>query len=120
MSEIIQLTLDFYIRMETGCAFTDKIRNLILLRDDDTCQQCGSKGKTTTYYRSDIRRQMVRSTLEIHHIDRNRNNNHLDNLITLCISCHKRLHAKSDEKLRIEKVRKENIIDGLYCLLIIE
>ena len=34
-------------------------------------------------------------TLQVHHINENRNDNREDNLITLCSSCHGRVHAKN-------------------------
>jgi len=53
-----------------------KIRNKILRRDNFQCVNCGSK-----------------RSLEIHHKNRwlDSNNNHLDNLITLCRKCHRQL-----------------------------
>ena len=55
-------------------------------RDNYQCQECGNKDDLT-----------------IHHIDRNgRNsknpNNDIDNLITLCRSCHSRIHGKEKMK----------------------
>lgn len=35
--------------------------------------------------------------LEVHHIDENRQNNNVENLILLCKSCHKKKHIKRDE-----------------------
>ena len=36
--------------------------------------------------------------LLVHHKDENRKNNNLDNLITLCKSCHQKLHTKRNAK----------------------
>ena len=44
---------------------------------DPSCSICG--------YNEDI------ALLEVHHIDENRKNNELDNLIVLCPMCHKKL-----------------------------
>ena len=82
----------------------------ILKQDNWSCQQCGSK-----------------ENLIIHHIDgQGRNsknpNNSLDNLITLCRSCHSRLHSKKywtakkmkgikmNEKLK-QMIRESNFFD---------
>lgn len=37
------------------------------------------------------------STLQVHHLDENRDNNEASNLVTLCVSCHQRLHSKNLE-----------------------
>jgi len=44
------------------------------------CQICG-------------RQLSLRDSWHIHHIDRNRRNNHLNNLILLCSSCHRKFHS---------------------------
>lgn len=51
---------------------------LVLERDNFTCQICDYVGK-----------DKYDTNIAIHHIDRNRNNNELENLITLCDKCHK-------------------------------
>ena len=51
-------------------------REIVLLRDDRMCVICS---KTTK--------------LCVHHIDKNRQNNTLENLATLCSSCHGKIHA---------------------------
>jgi len=38
-------------------------------------------------------------SLEIHHIDKNGKNNKKENLICLCILCHKKLHSKIYKKI---------------------
>lgn len=56
--------------------FNNKLKIKIKERDDWTCQECGFK---------DIYKNRK---LHIHHIDYNKNNNKLSNLISLCDSCH--------------------------------
>ncbi len=51
------------------------IRFKVLERDEFKCQRCGY------------------AFLEVHHIDGNRENNDLNNLITLCRKCHFEIHA---------------------------
>ena len=50
----------------------DKLRHRVYTRDDHTCQDCGAKPKVVF----------------AHHIDFDRDNNKLSNLITLCRGCH--------------------------------
>lgn len=59
-------------------------RSLVLERDNYTCQDCGNKGNT------------------IHHKNENKNNNSIDNLVTLCGSCHTIRHWKN-HKDKLEK-----------------
>jgi hypothetical protein len=44
-------------------------------KDENCCEFCGEDNK-----------------LEVHHLDEDRNNNDIDNLIKVCITCHARLH----------------------------
>lgn len=78
-------------------------RKFILERDGYKCVKCGSVEK-----------------LHIHHIDESgqtENPNHeVDNLVTLCISCHGRLHLSSDNpmykevsEVEIIKYRKQGL-----------
>ena len=53
------------------------MRSIVLERDNYTCQDCGNKGNA------------------IHHKDENKNNNSIDNLVTLCVSCHTICHWKN-------------------------
>lgn len=50
----------------------------------DTCELCGH---TTIFKRS----------LDVHHRDGNKGNNSLDNLMTLCATCHRELEASIHE-----------------------
>jgi len=61
----------------------------VLERDNNTCQWCGRTGVYT----------------DVHHIDGNKDNNKMENLITVCRSCHKRHHSKRETKERIETDR---------------
>jgi len=51
------------------------VRNRVLRRDSHSCELCGSD-----------------ETLEVHHKDGDYPNNDMDNLITLCRSCHMNVH----------------------------
>ena len=68
---------------------------LAIKRDNFTCQKCGEKTLTK---------------LEIHHMDWNRTNNSLENLLTLCGSCNKRLHHAITRQI-IKLTPKEQIIN---------
>ena len=43
-------------------------------------------------------------TLQVHHVDENRNNNTPNNLKTLCASCHQRVHSKNLEVVHYDRV----------------
>jgi len=51
------------------------IRDSIIKRDNYICQICRRNDK-----------------LSVHHIDKNKLNNNINNLVTLCFSCHSKLH----------------------------
>lgn len=55
-----------------------KLKPLVIERDSKQCQWCGSK-----------------DGLVVHHIDSNKHNDVMENLITLCKSCHSRHHKLS-------------------------
>jgi predicted nucleic acid-binding Zn ribbon protein len=68
-------------------------RNKAFIRDNKTCRGCDiteEKAKIK-YPIVDKRRNRI---LCCHHIDVNRNNNSLSNLITLCPACHQGLHMR--------------------------
>lgn len=50
-----------------------------------TCQRCGGSG-----------------SLDLHHIDGNRKNNSLANLLTLCDSCHTKTHWETDKRATLQ------------------
>lgn len=47
------------------------------------------------------------NALEIHHIDKNKDNSELDNLIVVCANCHRLIH--SDEILITEELKNKRI-----------
>jgi len=65
------------------------LRKQVLERDRYSCQSCGYNPNSIV-----IGKKMK---LHIHHIDKNRKNNVLSNLITLCASCHSKLHYRARE-----------------------
>ncbi len=54
-----------------------EVRKSVLLRDNSECRICGTMGQ-----------------LDVHHIDKDRRNNELINLILLCKECHHNQHRK--------------------------
>jgi len=61
--------------------FSRKLREYIKIRDGFCCKICGCD-----LYKS--------SKSRVHHIDGNKKNQDLDNLILVCISCHSLIHSK--------------------------
>ena len=54
------------------------IRKKVLERDNYACRICHKDG--------------AEAKLNVHHIDINRKNNNMDNLVTLCARCHRQVH----------------------------
>ncbi len=54
-----------------------RISRIVRERDSFTCQFCGAD---------------VNNFLQVHHVDFNENNDDLSNLITVCASCHQKIH----------------------------
>ena len=68
--------------------FNKEKKQQVLKRDNYTCQCPDCKHKT--------------NTLHIHHIDYDKQNNSLDNLITLCNSCHTKTNSKNKRQYYTE------------------
>ena len=64
--------------------WTKKLRENISDRDCYICQGCGTEYQSTT------------TKLHVHHIDYDKSNCSVDNLITLCISCHMKTNFNRD------------------------
>lgn len=63
--------------------FSKPLKKRIKIRDKYTCQACWST--------------MPSHYLDVHHIDRDVQNNDENNLVTLCRSCHSGVHKKSEK-----------------------
>lgn len=72
-------------------------RERILGRDNHTCQTCG--------YRPSLVIVGKPRPLHIHHIDKDQENNSDSNLITLCSSCHSKVHYLAEKQ---ETNRRKN------------
>ena len=77
----------------------ENTKAMVLARDEYTCQLCKGKHKD--------------SKLEVHHIiyRRNGGSDEAENLITLCHTCHKNLHADNSKKLdkKILKIKQGKV-----------
>jgi len=58
------------------------------LKKGESCRMCGSK-----------------IDLQVHHIDENRQNNQMSNLIILCRSCHSKQHRKKEWGQKMKKTQ---------------
>jgi len=71
-----------------GLEFNDELREKIRIRDGYQCQECFK-------FQNELRTKSGRKyLLMIHHIDYDKGNNNLDNLITLCRICHAKTNYK--------------------------
>ena len=64
-----------------GEEFTRSLKKKVKIRDGWKCVICTTPRKN--------------KVLDIHHIDENKLNNSMDNLMSLCKSCHGKIHGKS-------------------------
>ena len=69
--------------------FTLKIRQKIRKLDNDTCQICG------------ITKVEHKMNMHVHHVDYDKTNNQLHNLISLCRYCHGKVHGDEEKWLKI-------------------
>lgn len=79
-----------------GIEFNKKLKQRVLERDNYTCQ--------------DPNCIEIHNKLHIHHIDYDKKNNSLDNLIILCISCHMKTNPKNKRQYYTEFY--QNILKG--------
>lgn len=63
----------------------EKLKEAIRLRDNHTCQLCGSEQREMKY------------KLDVHHIDYNKENLDPKNLISLCRSCHPKTNVQREQ-----------------------
>jgi len=63
--------------------FNNKLKEFIRERDNHICQKCGITQEEYI--------KKYNQKLHVHHINDNKKNNKLDNLLTLCIRCHNQI-----------------------------
>jgi hypothetical protein len=61
--------------------FTGALKTTVKNRDGNRCRSCGGDGS------------QYKMGLHVHHIDCDKTNNTINNLVTLCASCHTRVHS---------------------------
>lgn len=77
--------------------FSNKLKNIIRDRDGRKCVECGCPEIELDY------------SLCIHHIDEDKKNNEMNNLISLCRKCHAKVHwSKKDWINYFKNIIKEN------------
>jgi|TARA_Y100000034_G_scaffold131222_1_gene191502 predicted nucleic acid-binding Zn ribbon protein len=59
--------------------FTSTLRTTVKRRDNHKCRKCNHDGS--------------KFLLHVHHVDMNKENNLVENLVTVCGSCHSRIHC---------------------------
>ncbi len=69
-----------YENTEYGSEFNNELKEKIRKRDNYTCQNCNTIEEEHLI--------VCNRVLEVHHIDYNKKNNNMNNLITLCKKCH--------------------------------
>ena len=74
-----------------GIEFNNELKEKIRKRDNYICQECEFTEKQLEY------------KLVIHHIDYNKKNNNLNNLISLCRSCHSQTNFKRENWIKYFK-----------------
>jgi intein/homing endonuclease len=75
--------------------WNSKVRKQIKERDNYTCCKCGLKKKGNNI------------KLDVHHINKDKNNCNKDNLITLCHTCHMKYHAQTQGKIYLKYTTNE-------------
>jgi hypothetical protein len=77
-------------RKPSSLKMQNYIKNERRKYDGNKCQICWKTGEINTLN--------PQRKLSIHHIDQNKENNDMDNLITLCSQCHSEVHQNLDKK----------------------
>ena len=80
-------------QMQYGIEFNNNLREIIRERGNHTCQECKYP------------QEQLSQKLSIHHIDYDKKNNNMDNLISLCLSCHTKTNFNRDDWTKYYKER---------------
>lgn len=91
----ISLPKPKFVILNKGNTRNQSIRKQIKERDNYKCQLCKTPQKKLRY------------KLSIHHLDNNNKNNNPLNLISLCGSCHQRVHSNNKPIKNKRKINKE-------------
>jgi 5-methylcytosine-specific restriction endonuclease McrA len=89
-----------------------KLKPSVLERDHYTCQWCGKKlgDSIISYALRRGRYEHILSEVDftVHHKDGNKSNNTMENLVTVCNSCHASHHRRKEtrEKSQTDKWRR--------------
>ena len=84
-----------------GLGFNKKLKEQIKKRDNYRCQEC-FRHQDELYSKSGRKYKLL-----IHHIDFNKKNNHLNNLISLCRNCHIQTNFKRENWIKYFQRRVE-------------
>ncbi len=79
---------------EYGAEFDNSLKEQVRFRDNYKCKECGCS-------QVENGRQ-----LDVHHIDYNKKNNNMNNLIALCISCHGKIRINREYWIKYFKKRE--------------
>ena len=71
----------------------DEAKYMVWIRDQLICQDCGKN------LRNEKRNPCT------HHVDGDIKNNRLNNLVMLCDSCHRKIHAHGLKKFKVKKFK---------------
>lgn len=102
------MSLDGNPRWIGGCSdkydfkFTTELKEQVRNRDNNCCRLCGLTNEENI--------EFYKGSLPIHHIDYNKQNSSINNLITLCNSCHAKTNA--NRKQWREKLQKLNQLEN--------
>ena len=105
------MSLDGNPRWIGGCSdkydfkFTTELKEQVRNRDNNCCRLCGLTNEENI--------EFYKGSLPIHHIDYNKQNSSINNLITLCNSCHAKTNANrkqwKEKTTKIKSIRKLDI-----------
>jgi len=73
-----------------------RTREIIKMRDNYECQICGLK-------ESEVQDHFYKSLL-VHHINRNKKDDRLENLVTVCLDCHRQLWGSRKVKMELDEI----------------